>query len=116
MRSKKNPTVEISKNIEKAIKSNINSLESLKANLRKSYPHDCTADSEGKCSICDWVSGATYVELLAKIKEFEDEKEEITLDHIMGDEPDYEPPTPSDGEDAKENFSNDPHDITSNPF
>ncbi len=112
---KKNPTVRIAKDIKKATKRNYIRLERLRASFKREYEHACNAGPEDGCQVCDWIENATYTELKAKIKEFEDERKVISEDHLYDPEQEYEPPTPSDGQDAKANFNNDAHGIPDLP-
>ena len=115
---KKPPTVEITKDIQKSARRNYIRLERLRAKFKREYEHNCTAGPEDGCKVCAWIEDATYTELQDKIKEFEQEKEDMILDDVRGDYPngkEYEHPTPSDGEDAQANFNNEPHGVPDLP-
>ena len=93
----------ILKDFQRGLKRNIErKRKELREILKTEYDHDCHAGPEDGCQTCNWIDNASLGELLGKVKEFELEREEARTDHLVGDE--YEPPTPSDGQDYQENF------------
>ncbi len=110
--NKKNPTVAIGKDIHKAVKRNCIRLERLRTKFKREYEHSCKASPEDGCQTCVWIADATYTQLLAKIKEFDNEKDKMRLDHL---DQEYEPPTPSSGREAKESFEKNKN-ISNKPF